>query len=81
MGGSSAEIHRRYPERRVQVKITVGRKHPVESSCVRRKRGLSGLQGEEHAFIRLAGWLTATATAYYFVDNMATTGTTIAACR
>jgi predicted amidophosphoribosyltransferase len=77
----AAEIHRRYPERRVQVKITVGRKHPVESSCVRRKRGLFGLQGEEHAFIRLAGWLTATGTAYYFVDNMATTGATIAACR
>jgi len=77
----AAEIHRRYPERRVQVKITVGRKHPVESSCVRRKRGLSGLQGEEHAFIRLAGWLNATGTAYYFIDNMATTGATIAACR
>jgi hypothetical protein len=82
----AAELRRACPavasvRRRVQVKITVGHKHPVESSCVRRKRGLFGLQGEEHAFIRLAGWLTATGTAYYFVDNMATTGATIAACR
>ena len=77
----AAETHRRYPERRVQVKITVGRKHPVESSCVRRKRGLPGLQGEEHEFIRVAGPMTATETAYYFVDNMATTGATLAACR
>ena len=77
----AAEVHRRYPARRVQIKITVGRKHPVESSCVRRKRGLSGLRGDEHAFIRVAGPLTATGTAYYFVDNMATTGRTLDACR
>jgi hypothetical protein len=77
----AAEVHRRYPDRRVQVKITVGRKHPVESSCVRRKRGLSGLRGDEHAMIRVAGPLTATGTAYYFIDNMATTGATLAACR
>jgi hypothetical protein len=77
----AAEIHRRYPERRVQVKITVGRQHPVESSCVRRRRNMFGLPLEEHAMIRVAGPLTATNTAYYFVDNMATTGTTLAACR
>ena len=77
----AAEVHRRYPERRVQVKVTVGRKHPVESSCARRRRGLFGLQGEEHAFIRIAGPLTATETAYYFIDNMATTGATLDACR
>ena len=77
----AAEIHRRFPDRRVQVKITVGRKHPVESSCVRRRRGLAGLRGEEHAMIRVAGPLTATATAYYFLDNMATTGSTLDACR
>ena len=77
----AAEVHRRYPARRVQIKITVGRKHPVESSCVRRKRGLPGLRGEEHAFIRVAGPLTATGTAYYFIDNVATTGATLAACR
>jgi len=77
----AAEVHRRFPARRVQVKITVGRKHPVQSSCVRRRRGLPGLRGEEHAMIRVAGPLTATATAYYFVDNMATTGSTLDACR
>lgn len=77
----AAEIHRRFPTRRVQVKITVGRQHPVESSCVRRRRGLLGLCGEDHAMIRIAGPLTATNTAYYFIDNMATTGTTLAACR
>ena len=77
----AAEVHRRYPERRVQVKITVGRKHPVESSCVRRRRGLPGLRGDDHAMIRVAGPLTATETAYYFVDNVATSGATLAACR
>lgn len=80
----AAEVRRRYPGRRVQVKITIGRKHPVESSCIRRKRGLPGLRGlrgAAHAFIRVAGPLTATGTAYYFVDNMATTGSTLAAAR
>jgi hypothetical protein len=79
----AAEIHRRYPTRRVQVKVTVGRQHPVESSCARRRRSVAaaGLPLEEHAMIRVAGPLTATNTAYYFVDNMATTGTTLAACR
>jgi len=77
----AAEIHRRYPDRRVQVKVTVGRQHPVESSCVRRRRGLRGLRGAEHTMIRIAGPLTATGTAYFFVDNVATTGATLAACR
>jgi hypothetical protein len=48
---------------------------------VRRKRRLRGLRGEEHAFIRVAGPLTATGTAYYFLDNVATTGATLQACR
>ena len=77
----AAEVHRRYPSRRVQIKITVGRQHPVESSCVRRRRGEAGLSIDQHAFLRVAGPLTATGTAYYFVDNMATTGRTLAACR
>ena len=77
----AAEIHRRYPARRVQVRITVGRMHPGESSCFRRRRGDRGVHGDEHAMIRVAGPLTATDTAYYFIDNMATTGATLAACR
>ena len=77
----AAEVHRRYPARRVQVRVTVGRQHPVESSCVRRKRGQMGLQGAEHAMIRIAGPLVATGTAYYFVDNMVTTSSTLEACR
>ena len=77
----AAEIHRRFPERRVQIKLTVGRKHPVESSCVRRRRGLPGLRGDDHAMIRVAGPLRATNTAYYFLDNVITTGATLAACR
>ena len=77
----AAEIHRRYPTRRVQVRITVGRKHPVASSCARRRQGLPGLHGEELALVRVAGPLTAIGTAYYFIDNMATTGSTLDACR
>ena len=77
----AAEMHRQFPARRVQVKLTIGRKHPVESSCARRRRGLGGLRLDEHAFIRVAGPLTATGTAYYFIDNVATTGATLAACR
>ena len=44
-------------------------------------RGLSGLRGDAHAMVRVAGPLTATGTAYYFIDNMATTGATLDACR
>ena len=77
----AAEMHRQFPARRVQVKLTVGRKHPVESSCARRRRGQRGLRTDEHAFIRVAGPLTATGKAYHFVDNVATTGATLAACR
>ncbi len=76
-----SEIRRRYPSRGIRIKITVGRQHPVESSCARRRRGAPGLRPDEHAFIRIAGPLDALGTAYYFIDNVATTGTTLAACR
>ncbi|MCE9614257.1 MAG: hypothetical protein K8T26_08270 [Lentisphaerae bacterium] len=76
----AAELHRRYA-RQAHVRVTVGRKHPVESSCARRLRHLDGLTEAGHVMVRLAGPLTATGTAYYFIDNMATTGTTLAACR
>jgi predicted amidophosphoribosyltransferase len=76
----AAELRRLQPARRVQVKTTVGRMHPVESSCARRRRGVAGLRPAEHAMIRVAGPLPFDA-AYYFVDNVATTGATLEACR
>ncbi len=62
-----------------RVKCAVARSRPVESSCQRRLRGLFGLTIEQHAIIRTAGPMNAWPA--YFVDNVITTGTTIAACR
>jgi hypothetical protein len=62
-----------------RVKCAVGRIRPVESSYQRRMRGLSGLTIEQHAIIRTAGPLEPLPV--YFIDNVVTTGTTIAACR
>ena len=62
-----------------RVKCAVSRTRPVESSCQRRIRGLPGLTIEEHAIIRIAGPLQPLPV--YFIDNVVTTGTTIAACR
>jgi hypothetical protein len=67
--------------RDVFIRETVIRRHPVESSCVRRRQGLLGLTLEEHAMIRIAGPLQITNTCFYFVDNVATTGGTLEACR
>jgi hypothetical protein len=67
--------------RYVFIKATVVRKHPVQSSCYRRRHGMSGLALEDHGMIRIAGPLTATNTCFYFIDNVATTGTTLEACR
>jgi predicted amidophosphoribosyltransferase len=61
------------------VKCAVGRAHPVESSCARRLRGLPGLTVEQHAIIRTAGPMQPLPV--HFVDNVITTGTTVAACR
>ena len=77
----AAEVGRRYPSRRIAVRATVGRMHPVESSCARRRRGARGLQPDDHAMIRIVGPLVATGTAFYFVDNMIARGSTIAAAR
>ena len=65
----------------VFVKNTVMRRHPVESSCVRRREGLLGLTINEHAMGRVSGPLQITNTCFYFVDNVATTGCTLEACR
>jgi hypothetical protein len=62
-----------------RVKCAVGRAHPVESSNERRLRGLHGLTVEQHAIIRTAGPMRLLPA--YFVDNVITTGTTVAACR
>jgi len=62
-----------------RVKCAVGRARLVESSWQRRSRGLPRLTIEQHAIIRTAGPLHPLAV--YFIDNVVTTGTTIAACR
>jgi predicted amidophosphoribosyltransferase len=51
---------------------------PVESSCARRRRGLPGLTAADHAFVRVGGWF---ALPVFLVDNVATTGATLAAAR
>lgn len=62
-----------------RVKCAVARAHPVESSCVRRLRRRPGLTIDQHAIIRTAGPMDPWPV--YFVDNVITTGATVAACR
>lgn len=62
-----------------RVKCAVARSHPVESSHEHRKRGLPGLTIDEHAIVRVAAPMELLPV--FFVDNVITTGTTIAACR
>jgi len=49
---------------------------PVESSCLRQRRGLSGLRADDNQFVRIRGWLDLLV---FLVDNVAATGSTIAA--
>jgi hypothetical protein len=51
---------------------------PVESSCARRRRGLPGLTASDHEFVRVGGWFSLPV---FLVDNVATTGATLAAAR
>ena len=51
---------------------------PVESSCARRRRGLLGLTAADHKFVRVGGWF---ALPVFLVDNVVTTGATLAAAR
>jgi len=51
---------------------------PVESSCARRRRGLPGLTAADHKFVRVGGWF---ALPVFLVDNVVTTGATLAAAR
>jgi hypothetical protein len=62
-----------------RVKCAVARIRPVQSSYERRKRGLHGLTIEEHRIVRTADPLDLLPV--FFIDNVITTGTTIAACR
>ena len=62
-----------------RVKCALGRAYSVESSASRRMRGLPSLTVEQHVIIRTSGPMQLLPV--YFVDNVITTGTTIAACR
>jgi len=62
-----------------RVKPATIRTPPVKSSTERRRRGLSGLQPEEHHFVRTAGPMEPLP--LYFVDNVITTGNTVRAAR
>ena len=62
-----------------RVNCAVARVHPVESSCRRRAVGQFSLTPTQHAIVRIAGPMQAWPV--YFVDNVITSGATIAACR
>jgi predicted amidophosphoribosyltransferase len=62
-----------------RVKCAVRRLRPVESSYARRIKGLPGLTIQEHSIIRITSPIEPLPA--YFVDNVATTGTTVKACR
>ena len=62
-----------------RVTCAIGRAHPVDSSRTRRLRGLPRLTADQHAIIRTAGPMLPLPV--YFVDNVITTGATVAACR
>ena len=61
-----------------RVVTALNRVVPVESSCARRRRGLSGLTAADHKFVRVGGWF---ALPVFLVDNVVTTGATLAAAR
>jgi len=61
-----------------RVVSSIRRVVPVESSCARRRRGLPGLTAADHKFVRLGGWFELPV---FLVDNVATTGVTLAAAR
>jgi hypothetical protein len=63
--------------RGARVVAGIRRVRPVESSCARRRRGLAGLPVDGHGFVRCVGPLHRMPV--WFVDNVATTGTTIKA--
>jgi len=61
-----------------RVVLALRRSMPVESSCARRRRGLPGLTAAAHKFMRVGGWFSLPV---FLVDNVVTTGATLAAAR
>ena len=51
---------------------------PSESSCQRRRHGMPGLEARDHKFERAGFWVKLPV---FFVDNVATSGATIAAAK
>ncbi len=62
-----------------RVICALARTKVVMASSLRRVQGLPGLTVEDHHIIRIAGPLKLLPV--YFIDNVVTTGTTLAACR
>jgi len=62
-----------------RVICALARAQPVMASTERRARGLPGPTIEEHCIVRIAGPIRLLPV--YFIDNVVTTGTTLAACR
>jgi hypothetical protein len=58
----------------------LGRRGPVDSACDRHKRGLPPLAAADHQIIRTSPRLIPCRPSY-LVDNVTTSGTTLAACR
>jgi len=61
-----------------RVMPVIRRVMPVESSCSRRRQGMSGLTAADHKFVRVGGWF---ALPVFLVDNVATSGATLAAAQ
>ena len=61
-----------------RVMPVIQRVMPVESSCSRRRQGMSGLSAADHKFVRVGGWF---ALPVFLVDNVATSGATLAAAQ
>jgi hypothetical protein len=74
-----AARHTEHTGRLATVRDIICRAQPVESSCSRHRKGRAGLTAAEHGFTRRPNsWITATGPVY-LIDNVTTTGATLAA--